>query len=88
MANGISVRLEGDANDYFGKGLSGGRIVAVPPRTATFKAEDNIIVGNVSLYGATGGEVFLRGMAGERFCVRNSGMKAVVEAWAITGANT
>ena len=79
MANGIAVRLEGDANDYFGKGLSGGRIVVVPPAAATFRPEDNIIVGNVSLYGATGGEVFLRGMAGERFCVRNSGATAVVE---------
>src|SRR5262249_11402662 len=79
MANGIAVTLEGDANDYFGKGLSGGRIVVYPPRNASFAAEDNIIVGNVSLYGATGGEVFLRGQAGERFCVRNSGVSAVVE---------
>jgi len=78
-ANGLAVHLEGDANDYFAKGLSGGRIVVVPPATATFVPEDNIIVGNVSLYGATGGEVFLRGMAGERFCVRNSGATAVVE---------
>ena len=79
MANGIAVTLEGDANDYFAKGMSGGRIVAYPPRNASFAAEDNIIVGNVSLYGATGGEVFLRGQAGERFCVRNSGVTAVVE---------
>jgi glutamate synthase (NADPH/NADH) large chain len=79
MANGIAVTLEGDANDYFGKGLSGGRIVVYPPKDASFVAEDNIIVGNVSLYGATGGEVFLRGQAGERFCVRNSGVTAVVE---------
>jgi glutamate synthase domain-containing protein 3 len=79
MANGIAVTLEGDANDYFGKGLSGGRIVVYPPRNASFVAEENIIVGNVSLYGATGGEVFLRGQAGERFCVRNSGVTAVVE---------
>jgi glutamate synthase (NADPH/NADH) large chain len=79
MANGISVTLEGDANDYFGKGLSGGRIVVYPPKNASFVAEENIIVGNVSLYGATGGEVFLRGQAGERFCVRNSGVTAVVE---------
>jgi len=79
MAPGVAVTLEGDANDYFGKGLSGGRIVVFPPRTATYVAEDNIIVGNVSLYGATGGEVFLRGLAGERFCVRNSGVTAVVE---------
>jgi glutamate synthase (ferredoxin) len=79
LAPGISVELEGDANDYFGKGLSAGRVVVYPPREATFKPEDNIIVGNVSLYGATGGEVFLRGQAGERFCVRNSGVTAVVE---------
>jgi glutamate synthase domain-containing protein 2/glutamate synthase domain-containing protein 1/glutamate synthase domain-containing protein 3 len=79
MASGIAVHLEGDANDYFAKGLSGGRIVVVPPASATFVPEDNIIVGNVSLYGATGGEVFLRGMAGERFAVRNSGATAVVE---------
>jgi len=79
LANGISIRLEGDANDYFGKGMSGGRIVVHPPEGSTFVPEENIIVGNVSLYGATGGEVFLRGMAGERFCVRNSGVTAVVE---------
>jgi len=79
LANGVSVTLEGDANDYFGKGMSGGRMVVVPPREATFVPEDNAIVGNVSLYGATGGEVFLRGMAGERFAVRNSGVTAVVE---------
>ena len=72
--------LEGDANDYFGKGLSGGRIVVYPPtQRHASSPEENIIVGNVSLYGATGGEVFLRGMAGERFCVRNSGVTAVVE---------
>jgi glutamate synthase domain-containing protein 3 len=79
MANGLAVTLEGDANDYFGKGLSGGRVVVYPPKKATFPPEENIIVGNVSLYGATGGEVFLRGLAGERFCVRNSGVTAVVE---------
>ena len=79
MADGIAVTLEGDANDYFGKGLSGGRIVVYPPKNASFVAEENIIIGNVSLYGATGGEVFLRGQAGERFCVRNSGVTAVVE---------
>jgi glutamate synthase domain-containing protein 3 len=79
LANGVAIELEGDANDYFGKGLSGGRIVVYPPAAATFAPEDNIIVGNVSLYGATGGEVFLRGQAGERFCVRNSGVTAVVE---------
>ena len=79
MANGVDVHLEGDANDYFAKGMSGGRVVVVPPATATYVPEENIIVGNVSLYGATGGEVYLRGMAGERFCVRNSGATAVVE---------
>ena len=76
---GITLRLEGDANDYLGKGLSGGRIVVHPPREATFVAEENVIVGNVALYGATGGEAFIRGVAGERFCVRNSGARAVVE---------
>jgi glutamate synthase domain-containing protein 3 len=79
LANGVSVTLEGDANDYFGKGMSGGRMIVFPPKAATFIPEENIIVGNVSLYGATAGEVFLRGMAGERFCVRNSGVTAVVE---------
>ncbi len=79
MASGISVHLVGDANDYCGKGMSAGRIVVVPPAEATFVPEENIIVGNVTLYGATGGELFLRGMAGERFAVRNSGAKAVVE---------
>ncbi|HXJ32880.1 MAG TPA: glutamate synthase large subunit [Candidatus Eisenbacteria bacterium] len=79
LAPGIAVELEGDANDYFAKGISAGRVVVYPPKRASFVAEDNIIVGNVSLYGATGGEVFLRGQAGERFCVRNSGATAVVE---------
>jgi glutamate synthase domain-containing protein 2/glutamate synthase domain-containing protein 1/glutamate synthase domain-containing protein 3 len=79
LANGIAVELEGDANDYFCKGMSGGRVVVFPPAESDFVPEDNIIVGNVSLYGATGGEVFLRGLAGERFCVRNSGVTAVVE---------
>jgi glutamate synthase (ferredoxin) len=77
--HGITARVEGDVNDYCGKGLSGGRIIVYPPREATFKAEENIIAGNVVLYGATSGEVFLRGVAGERFCVRNSGAHAVVE---------
>jgi glutamate synthase (ferredoxin) len=76
---GITVRVEGDANDYCGKGLSGGRIILYPPREATFVPEENIIVGNVALYGATSGEFFARGIAGERFCVRNSGALAVVE---------
>jgi glutamate synthase (ferredoxin) len=76
---GMSLSLEGDANDYVGKGLSGGRIAVFPARTATFAAEENIIVGNVALYGATRGEACIRGVAGERFCVRNSGADAVVE---------
>ena len=76
---GITLRLEGDANDYVGKGLSGGRVVVRPDRSATFAAESNVIAGNVILYGATAGEVFLRGVVGERFCVRNSGATAVVE---------
>jgi len=79
LAPGIAVELEGDANDYFGKGLSGGRVVAYPPKAATFAPEDNVIVGNVSLYGATSGEAFIGGIAGERFAVRNSGATAVVE---------
>ncbi len=79
LANGVAIRLEGDANDYFGKGMSGGRMVVHPPAASTFVPEENSIVGNVSLYGATGGEVFLRGLAGERFCVRNSGVTAIVE---------
>lgn len=79
LARGITLRLEGDANDYFGKGLSGGRLIAVPPEGSTFAAEENIIVGNTVLYGATGGEAFIRGVAGERFAVRNSGAMAVVE---------
>ncbi len=77
---GITLRLEGDANDYVGKGLSGGRIVIRPDRAATFEASEQIIAGNVICYGATSGEIFLRGEVGERFCVRNSGVLAVVEA--------
>ncbi|NTW75263.1 MAG: glutamate synthase subunit alpha, partial [Chlorobiaceae bacterium] len=80
MPNGMTIELEGDANDYIGKGLSGGRIIAYPPKSAKFVPEENIIVGNVALYGATSGEAFIRGMAGERFCVRNSGALAVVES--------
>jgi glutamate synthase (NADPH/NADH) large chain len=79
LPNGISLTLEGDSNDYMGKGLSGGRIAVYPPATSTFKAEENIIIGNVALYGATGGEAFICGVAGERFAVRNSGATAVVE---------
>ena len=76
---GLTLRLFGDANDYTGKGLSGGRIIVRPQEGSRFAAEQNIIAGNVILYGATGGEVFLRGVVGERFCVRNSGAIAVVE---------
>ena len=72
--------LEGDSNDYIGKGISGGKIIVYPPKKSTFKPEENIIVGNVAFYGATSGEAYIRGMAGERFCVRNSGLHAVVEA--------
>jgi len=79
MPNGMTFYLEGDANDYVGKGLSGGKLVIYPPERASFAAEKNIIVGNVALYGATAGEVYIRGMAGERFAVRNSGVSAVVE---------
>ena len=79
VPRGITMRLEGDANDYVAKGLSGGRIIVRPDRGATFAAEDHIIAGNVICYGATSGEVYLRGRVGERFCVRNSGVSAVVE---------
>ncbi len=79
VPSGITLRLEGDANDYVGKGLSGGRIVIAPSPASPFVAEENIVAGNVILYGATGGEVFLRGVVGERFAVRNSGATAVVE---------
>ena len=80
VPRGVSMTVEGDANDYFGKGLSGGRLVIFPPASSTFTPERNIIIGNVALYGATGGEAFVRGIAGERFAVRNSGAHAVVEA--------
>ena len=77
--HGVTCRVEGDVNDYCGKGLSGGKVIVFPPKDSPFKAEENIIAGNVVLYGATSGEVYLRGIAGERFCVRNSGATAVVE---------
>src|SRR5205085_12278828 len=77
LAKGVTIELEGDANDYVGKGLSGGKIVVYPDRKATFKAEENILVGNVCLYGATAGRAVFRGVAGERFCVRNSGAYGV-----------
>ncbi len=79
VPRGITLVLEGDANDYLGKGLSGGRIVVLPPAESTFAAEENVIAGNVAFYGATSGEAYVRGIAGERFCVRNSGVHAVVE---------
>jgi glutamate synthase (ferredoxin) len=79
VPRGITLTLEGDSNDYLGKGLSGGKLVVYPPRQATFVPEDNILIGNVVLYGATGGEAYFRGRAGERFAVRNSGALAVVE---------
>ncbi len=79
VPRGITLRLEGDANDYVGKGLSGGRIAIFPPRNSPFAAEEQVIAGNVALYGATAGELFVRGKMGERFCVRNSGAIAVVE---------
>ncbi len=80
IPNGMTLELEGDANDYVGKGLSGGRIIVYQSQGSTFVPEENIIIGNVGFYGATSGEAFIRGMAGERFCVRNSGLSAVVEA--------
>ena len=79
LAKGVTMTLSGDANDYVGKGLSGGKIVVYPPRESTFVPEENILVGNVVLYGATTGEAYFNGVAGERFAVRNSGATAVVE---------
>lgn len=76
---GMSLELEGDANDYLGKGLSGGKIVVYPPKKSDFKPEENILIGNVAFYGATSGEAYINGIAGERFCVRNSGINAVIE---------
>jgi glutamate synthase (NADPH/NADH) large chain len=79
LANGITLELEGDANDYVGKGLSGGQLIVYPPKESTFLAQDNLLIGNVVLYGATGGSAFFSGRAAERFCVRNSGARAVIE---------
>jgi len=79
LSHGVTIELAGDANDYVGKGLSGGRIVIYPPPASTFLSEENVIVGNVALYGAVKGEAYFRGVAAERFCVRNSGARAVVE---------
>ncbi|CDF14173.1 glutamate synthase (Ferredoxin) [Eubacterium sp. CAG:581] len=79
IPKGLTLELVGDSNDYFGKGLSGGKLVVYPPKGSTFKRDENIIIGNVALYGATSGKAFISGVAGERFCVRNSGAIAVVE---------
>ena len=79
LAHGVTIEIEGDANDYAGKGLSGGRLIVYPPKEAGFAAEQNILIGNVALYGATSGEAYFRGIAAERFCVRNSGATAVIE---------
>jgi len=79
LVRGITIELEGDANDYVGKGLSGGKLIIYPPKESSFKSHENILLGNVALYGATGGEAYFRGIAAERFCVRNSGAKVVVE---------
>lgn len=79
LAPGVTLRLEGDCNDYIGKGLSGGRIIVVTPENAAYNPSENVIIGNVAFYGAVRGESYIRGIAGERFCVRNSGMTAVVE---------
>ncbi len=79
LVNGVTFKVEGDANDYFGKGLSGGRLIITPPKGSSYEAEENIIIGNVALYGSTGGEAYVNGLAGERFAVRNSAASAVVE---------
>jgi glutamate synthase (NADPH/NADH) large chain len=79
LAKGVNFELEGEANDYFGKGLSGGRLIIYPSRNARFVPEENIIIGNVAFYGATSGEAYINGKGGERFCVRNSGVKTVIE---------
>ena len=79
IPKGLTIELWGDSNDYFGKGLSGGQLIIAPPKESSYPAEDNMIIGNVAFYGATSGKAFVRGMAGERFCVRNSGATVVVE---------
>src|SRR5690606_2287381 len=79
LTDGVTLMVEGDANDYFGKGLSGGKVIIRPPAESTFVPEENILVGNTALYGATEGRAYIRGIAGERFAVRNSGAEAVVE---------
>jgi len=79
IPKGLTLALEGDSNDYFGKGLSGGKLAVFPPKDSTFQEDENIIIGNVALFGATSGKAFINGVAGERFCVRNSGANVVVE---------
>ena len=79
LPNGMTLTLEGDANDYVGKGLSGGKIAILPSSNSTFRAQQNMIIGNTAFYGATSGKAYIRGKAGERFCVRNSGAHVVVE---------
>jgi glutamate synthase (ferredoxin) len=79
IPRGVTLELEGDSNDYIGKGLSGGKIIVYPPEGSTFAPEENILIGNVAFYGATSGQAYIHGVAGERFCVRNSGLEAVVE---------
>src|SRR5699024_9939709 len=79
IPQGMTIELCGDTNDYFGKGLSGGQLIVYPPKEATYPADENMIIGNVAFYGATSGKAFICGMAGERFCVRNSGARVVVE---------
>jgi glutamate synthase domain-containing protein 3 len=79
LAHGVTLELEGDGNDYVGKGLSGGKVIVYPPKESSFVPEDNIVIGNVALYGATSGEAYFRGLGGERFAVRNSGARTVVE---------
>ena len=79
IPKGLTLELEGDSNDYFGKGLSGGKLIVYPPKSVTFRQDENIIIGNVAFYGATSGKAYINGVAGERFCVRNSGVRAVVE---------
>ncbi len=88
LAPGVAFTLNGDANDYTGKGLSGGTLAVRPREGVTFEAQHNVIVGNTVLYGATAGKAFFRGLAGERFCVRNSGASRSSKAWAITAAST
>ena len=87
IPKGLTLELTGDSNDYFGKGLPGGKLIVYPPTGVKFKADENIIIGNVALYGATSGKAYINGVAGERFCVRNSGATAVVEGSVIMDAN-